>query len=229
MRRVAIALGLVALLAAGLAWGVPFLTGERDYVAVTPQPDPLFTVSLIPLRGGQVACMDDAVLDPRSEEARFKVGTYFRPPVPLELTIAGDSYTEHRTISEYEDSEVIRVPIDPPEEETAVSVCIRNLGDRRIALYAAADRTNSRSTVFVDGTPAPADFGIVFYEREPVSVLDRLPTSVERATVFRGPVTTDILWILLALMVVGVPAGILLAFGLSLRNEPPPPDGNGAE
>jgi hypothetical protein len=220
MRSAALALGLVALLAAGLAWGVPYLTGERDYVAVTPQPDPLFTVSLIPLRGGQVACMDDAVLDKRSEEARFKVGTYYRPPVPLELTITGGAYSEHVPVpATYRDSEVIRVPIPPPAEETAVSICIRNLGERRVALYGAADRTNSGSQVFVDGRPVVPDFGIVFYEREPVSILDRLPASIERATVFRGPLTSDLLWIAVVLVVVGTPLGVLLALALAVRED----------
>jgi hypothetical protein len=218
MPRLALALGVVALVAAGLAWGIPYLTDERDYVAVTPQPDPLFEVALLPLRGGQVACMDDAVLDARSEQARIKVGTYFRPPVPLELTLAGGSYTERVSIpADYRDSEVIRVPIRAPAEETAVSICIRNAGDRRVALYASADRTNSRSEVLVDGRPVGPDFGIVFYEREPASILDRLPTSVERATVFRGPLTSDLLWIVLALFVVGVPLGVLLALAWALR------------
>lgn len=220
MPRLVLVLGLVLLAAAGVAWGIPYLTGERDYVAVTPQPDPLFEVALLPLRGGQVACMDDAVLDTHSEQARFKVGTYFRPPVPLELTIAGGSYTEHVSVpADYRDSEVIRVPIDPPPEETAASICIRNRGERRVALYASADRTNSRSQVLVDGRPVGADFGIVFYEREPASILDRLPTSVERATVFRGPLTADLLWVLLALFVVGTPLGVLLALAWSLRGD----------
>jgi hypothetical protein len=219
MPRLALAVGLVLLVAAALAWGVPYLTGERDYVAVTPQPDPLFEVALLPLRGGQVACMDDAVLDPRSEQARFKVGTYFRPPVPLELTIAGGSYTEHVSVpADYRDSEVIRVPIRPPARETAVSICIRNLSDRRVALYASADRTNSRSQVLVDGRRVVPDFGIVFYEREPASILERLPTSVERATVFRGPLTPALLWIVLALFVVGTPLGVLVALVRSLRD-----------
>jgi hypothetical protein len=219
MRRLALVLGLVLLVGAGLAWGVPYLTDERDYAAVTPQPDPLFEVALLPLRGGQVACMDDAVLDPRSEQARFRVGTYFRPPVPLELTIAGGSYTERVAVpADYRDSEVIRVRIDPPAEAVAASICIRNLGGRRVALYASADRTNSRSTVFVDGRRVVPDFGIVFYEREPASILERLPTSVERATVLRGPLTPGLLWVMLGLLVIGVPVGVLLAFARSLRD-----------
>lgn len=220
MRRSSLAVGLVLLVVAAIAWGVPYLTDGRDYVAVTPQPDPLFAVSLIPLRHGQVACMDDAVLDPHSEEARFKVGTYFRPPVPLDLTIAGGSYTEHVSVpAEYRDSEVIRVPIDPPAEETSVSICIRNLGDRRVALYASSDRTNSRSQVRVDGRPVGPDFGIVFYEREPTSILERMPTSLQRATAFRGPLTGDLLWIVLVLFVLGTPLGVLVALVWSLRGD----------
>lgn len=218
MRRLALALGLVALVAAGLAWGVPYLSDERDYVAVTPQPDPLFEVALIPLRGGQVACMDDAVLDTRSEEARFRVGTFYGPPVPLDLTIAGGAYTERLEVpATYRDSEVIRVPIEPPARDTAVSICIRNRGDRRVALYAAADRTNSRSQVRVDGQAVVPDFGIVFYERKPVSIIERLPTSLQRATTFRGPLTEDLLWVLIVLFVIGTPLGVLLALYWSLR------------
>jgi hypothetical protein len=220
MPRFSLAIGLVLLVAAAIAWGVPYLTDDRDYVAVTPQPDPLSEVALIPLRGGQVACMDDAVLDPHSGEARFKVGTYFGPPVPLDLTISGGAYTQHVAVpADYRDSEVIRVPIDPPAEETVVSICIRNLGDRRVALYASGDRTNSRSQVFVDGRAIGPDFGIVFYEREPVSILERLPTSIERATVFRGPLTEDLLWIVIVLFAVGTPLGVLLALAWSLRGD----------
>ena len=220
MPRLALVVGLVALAAAAVAWGVPYLTGDRDYVAVTPQPDPLYEVALVPLRSGQVACMDDAVVDPRSEQARFRVGTFEGPPVPLELTLAGGAYTEHVDVpAEYRDSEVIRVPVDPPREETAVSVCIRNAGDRRVALYASADRTNSRSQVRVDGRPVVPDFGIVFYEREPASILDRLPTSVERATVFRGPLSEDLLWVVLLLFAIGTPLGVMVALALSLRGD----------
>jgi hypothetical protein len=220
MRRLALVIGLAALVAAGVVWGIPFLSDERDYVAVTPQPDPLVEVSLIPLRGGQVACMDDAVLDTRSEEARFRVGTNFGPPVPLDLTITGGGYTERLEVpATYRDSEVIRVPIEPPARETAVSICIRNRGDRRVALYGAADRTNSRSQVRVDGRPVTPDFGIVFYEREPASIADRLPTAIQRATVFRGPLSADLLWVVLVLFVVGTPLGVLLALVWSVRDD----------
>jgi hypothetical protein len=220
MRRLALVLALGTLVAAGVAWGLPYLTDERDYVAVTPQPDPLFEVALVPLRGGQVACMDDAVLDPRSEEARFRVGTFFRPSVPLDLTIAGGAYTERVEIpATYRDSEVIRVPIEPPAREEAVSICIRNRGDRRVALYGAADRTNSRSQVRVDGRPVVPDFGIVFYEREPASILERLPTAIQRATAFRGPLTEDLLWVAIVLFALGTPLGVLLALFWSLRGD----------
>ena len=108
---------------------------------------------------------------------------------------------------------------EPPARETAASICIRNRGDRRVALYGAADRTNSRSQVRVDGQPVVPDFGIVFYEREPVSIIERLPTSIERATTFRGPLTEDLLWVLIVLFVVGTPLGVLLALFWSLRDE----------
>ena len=133
MRRFGVVLGLMLLVGAAVAWGVPFLTDERDYVAVTPQPDPLFSVALVPLRGGQEACMDNAVLDPLSEQARFRVGTFRRDPVPLELTVRGSSYRAQAFLpADYADSEVLRVPIPAPEREVEATICIRNAGSWRV-------------------------------------------------------------------------------------------------
>ena len=52
-----------------------------------------------------------------------------------------------------------------------------------------------------------------------MSIVERLPTSLDRATAFRGPLTEDLLWVAIVLFVVGTPLGVLLAFFWSLRGE----------
>jgi hypothetical protein len=212
MRRVALVLGLAALAAGALAWVVPYLTRDRDYAAVTPQPDPLVRQSTIALPGGAQACMDRAVVDPRSEQARIRVGTFGSPGVPLELTVRGAGYrASARVPGGYADSAPLSVPVQPPARPVEATICIRNLSERRVALYASDDRTNSRSRVRVDGRPVPEDFVVTFYERRPASIADRLPTAFERASAFRPLVAPWILWAVLGLFAVGMPLGILWA------------------
>jgi hypothetical protein len=217
MRRLALAIGVVGLIVAAVAWGIPYLTLDRDYVAVTPQPDPLFQQTTIPLRGGQTACMDRAVVDPRSEQARLRVGTYGRAAVPLELVVRGAGYHVTAPIAAtYADSQLLKVPVTPPARAVEATICVRNVGQRGVGLYASGDRTNSRSAVRVDGKPVPLDFTIAFFERRPVSILHRLPDSLQRASTFRGVVSPVVLWPLLILFAVGVPLAVLAAFAGSL-------------
>ena len=82
MRRAALAGGLIVLLLGALVVARPFLTRDRGLLATTPQPSPLTAVAAVTLRGGEQACLDQAVLDDRSEQARFSVGTFGRRPRP---------------------------------------------------------------------------------------------------------------------------------------------------
>ncbi|HEX6026018.1 MAG TPA: hypothetical protein VFZ00_28765 [Solirubrobacter sp.] len=214
MRRLALGIGAAVLVLAAVIWGVAFLTQDRQYYATTPQPYPLFGVATIPLAPGQRACMDRAVVDQHSEQARLLVGTFGRPAVPLELSLSGAGYrATSRVPADYADSQPVFVAVQPPSGPLEVTICVRNAGEQRVALYASDDCTNSRSQVRVDGVEVRPDFDIVFTERQPVSILERLPVSLQRASAFRffgvSPVT---LWPLLILFVIGVPLAVLLTF-----------------
>jgi hypothetical protein len=211
MRRVALVTGLGLLVAAAAVWGVPYLTRDRHYYATTPQPKPLFTATTIPLRPGQRACLDRAVVDQHSEQARLLV---HGRAVPLELSLSGAGYrAAARVPATYADSRPFEVAVHPPAGPVEVTICVRNAGTRRIALFASDDRTKSRSQVRVDGRAVAPNFDIVFTERRPVSIAERLPASLQRASAFRffgiSPVT---LWPLLILFAVSVPLAVLLTF-----------------
>jgi hypothetical protein len=208
-------------MAAAAVWGLPYLTRDREYFATTPQPDPLFIVSTIPLAPGQRACMDRAVVDQYGDQARLFVGTFGRPAVPLELSLNGAGYrATSRVPATYADSVPFHVAVRPPARPLEVTICIRNAGKRRVALYASHDRTNSRSQVRVDGVKVGPDFDIVFTERRPVSIVDRLSVSLERAGAFRPfGVSPGTLWPLLILFVIGVPLAVLVTFVRSLPSD----------
>jgi hypothetical protein len=213
MRRVVLVLGLVLLAVAALVWAVPFLTDEREYAAVTPQPDPLFTTATIPLAGGEEACVADAVIDPYSEVAHVRASTPGADAMPLELTLrgAGGYAAEARIPATYADHALVAVPVVPPPEAAAATICVRNAGGEAVQLAASDDRTNARRPTTVDGAVVPQNFVLLFSEAESRTIAERLPLSLERASAFR-PAAPALLWPLLALFVIGVPLGVLGAF-----------------
>ena len=212
-------------MAAAAVWGLPYLTRDRDhYYATTPQPKPLVTATTVPLRPGQRACLDRAVVDHYSDQARLLVYTHGQPAQPLELSLRGPGYSAAaRVPATYADSRPIEVAVRPPAHPVETTICVRNAGTRRIALFASDDRTHSRSRDRVDGRPVAPNFDIVFTERRPVSILERLPASVRRAGTFRffgvAPLT---LWPLLILFAVGLPLAVLLTYTSTLA-EPAEP------
>jgi hypothetical protein len=216
MRRPVLALGLALLVVAALVWAMPYLTRDREYAAVTPQPDPLFVQSDIALAGGEQVCTDGAVLDPYSEVAHVRPSTPGAAAVPLELTLGYGASA--RIPAAYADHELVSVPVQAPPEATATTMCVRNLGRAEVELAASNDRTIARRPTEVDGKAVPENFVIVFSERRPRSIGERLPVSLQRASAFRPVISPALLWPLLALFVIGVPLGVLGAYAWSVSD-----------
>jgi len=213
MRRAALGGALIVLLLGALIAARPFVTRDRDLLTTTPQPSALTALATISLRAGQQACLDRAVLDDRSEQMRIRVGTSGRRPPPLGVTIRGRGYRERARVPAggYVDSVVLGVPIAAPDGARLVTVCVRNEGRRKIVLYAANDRTRSRSTTRVDGRRVAPNFELAFAEARPDSLLDHLPVILRRLTAFR-PVGQGLLWPLAILFALGLPAAVLTAY-----------------
>lgn len=212
---------LVGLLGSLVALGVlvvPWVTKERDYPATISQPPPLFTAPLVPIGRGDVACARGVTLESHSEQARFVVGTLGKPGPPLMVTVRWKGAVERRSIpGGYADNSVLGVFLDPPPGPRLASICFENRG--RVSAYLhAADSTRpsgrvvfggdvARSATTVNGRPAPANVVLGFYEREPQSILARIPVSAERIAVFR-PGGAWFVWLLGALFVAGIPTAL---------------------
>jgi hypothetical protein len=220
MRRAPVVAAL-AVLVAGLALMVPgWLLDDRDYLAVTPQPPAVEQPTDLELPADGRACLDMVALDEHSEEARV------RPvrgrAVPLELTISGEHgyRARGRAAADYRPGDVVALPVEPPSASLIAEVCLRNLGERSIALAAVQDRRRSRSPVTVNGGEVSVSWVIQFAERDRVSILDRLPVSLQRMSVLRPAVVSEVtLWGLLALFVAGIPIVALWAYARALRHD----------
>jgi hypothetical protein len=203
----------VVLLVGVIAWWTPWLTRDRQFAASVPQPPPLFAITLIPLGRHDRACFSDAVMDARSETARFQVDTRGGPAQPLTLSLTGSRYRVVRHIPpDYANDQLIVVPLSPPQQDLAVTACLINEGRRNIELFGSSDRTKAPYTTRVNGRPVSANPEFAFYERRPTSIVDRLSTIMDRARAFRpGFVGPWLLWPLAIAFAIGVPALVLWA------------------
>jgi hypothetical protein len=112
------------------------------------------------------------------------------------------------------------LPVEPPRRSLIATLCVHNQGRGLVSLAAVRDRRRSRSLVLLNGVHLQASFVIQFAEREPISISDRLPESVQRMSVLRPAIVSETaLWILLSLFVAGVPIVALWAFARSLRDD----------
>jgi hypothetical protein len=208
MRRAFVAAGVLALLAGALVWWLPYLTRDRDYAATVAQPLPISGPAFVELRGGQRACFGPVTMTSDSAQARFAVGTFFRPAgPPMELTVSGPGYSARRSIpAGFADNAPQRIDLPRPPRDISVQVCISNGGRRKVALQAASDRTKAPFVTRVDGRRQPANPAFAFYEGRPVSMLDKLPRVFERISLFRpGFIGPWLLWPLTVVVLLGVP------------------------
>jgi hypothetical protein len=213
MRRPATIAALAVLVVGAAVWWVPYLTRERDYAAAVAQPLPISQTAFVVLGASQQACFGPVALTTDSAQARFQVGTYFRPGPPMAVAVTGPSYRQHASVpGGFADNTTLRVPVRPPAKDLLVDVCIANRGDRRVALHAAADRTKVPYVTRVDGHAQAANPDFAFYGAKRTSIVDHLPRIVRRMTLFKfGFVGPWLMWPLLVVTVLGVPLGALWA------------------
>ena len=120
----------------------------------------------------------------------------------------------------YPDNELLSARIEPPREPVHARICLRNTGPRRIELYAAYDNAKTLSATTVDGRHVDPTPALDFVEAEQHSVASRAAEIVDELTTFRPWfVEPWLLWPLLLLVVVGVPAGVLWALWRSLGDD----------
>src|SRR4051794_3509193 len=99
--------------------------------------------------------------------------------------------------------------------KSIVSVCVRNLGVRSVVLLGLPPGVLLGDLGDVN---IPVEMAVVFVRARPVSTLGQVPAMMRRAALFK-PVPAGVLWALLGLVVVGLPA--LLAGALRATERAP--------
>jgi hypothetical protein len=191
-----------------------FLMYEREVVAATPSPRPLFDVNLVDVPVGEELCIADVTIPREARQLRFQVVTEGRRGPALDVTLRARAYRERLTVAGgYPDSALISAPMKPPAVATLGEVCLRHRGSRQIQLVGSEEaRTASRPETSIGGAVIDADTYLVFYANGPASALDRAEEIVDHMSAFRPAVVGPwLLWPLLALVAIGVPGGVLWA------------------
>jgi hypothetical protein len=216
-RTVLIAVGvyMAALAVFAVAVGLPFLQKKRDIPAEVPSPPALVATSLDVIPPGGRLCMRDVAISAQAQQMRVALGTYFRPGPALGISVRAPGYDARaRVPAGYKDNSTLIVPLRRPPSSRLVTVCVRNTGTRKLALYAAADRAQSRVVVTIDGrhvSPTPA---LSFNEARAVSIAASAGVTAGRIAVFRGFLDHSwIVWLLALLALVAAP--VLIALGLA--------------
>jgi hypothetical protein len=220
MRRTALIAFVVVLGLFGVFIALPYLSDERDlFAAGVPSPPPLQFTSIDQVPGHGRACMTDLALTPQSEKMQFQVGTFRKRGPALTVTINAPGYSSRsRVPAGFEDNAILELGIKPPPSSRLVTLCIRNDGKRKVALYASADRAKSRVNVFVNGKQVEATPWLIFGEAEPRTIWQRLPLTFDRVAIFRGFLGHPwLVWTLALLFAIAMPvlmgAGLAAAFG----------------
>src|SRR5215207_9865796 len=71
-----------------------FLLSDRDLVAATPSPRPVFTVTFIDVRPDQGLCIDDVTIPSDARQIRFEVRTFGELGPPLLVALRAGDYSE---------------------------------------------------------------------------------------------------------------------------------------
>lgn len=216
---VAVVVGVALLVVAAIGWLGPKLKWERPALTSTPAPFDWRDPTKLVLAPESRACMADVAIDPESRQAWLGV-IPIHPPTELVLTLEGPGYRARTTLPPANADGVIVTPVRAPERPLEATVCVENAGRTATELSAIADpRVVGRVHATVDGAEQQAAFRLVFLEGEPTTMLERLPQTFERAASLSaaGP---WLYWLLLPLLVLGVPACLLGALWLGFRDEP---------
>lgn len=218
------ALFLAVLLIGGLTQFLPRLTQAGEVVSNTPVRSDFASVQPIVLTPGARACIDEVTFDPavRAAQLTFAPSPSGSAPTQLTLEASAPGYRTSAT------TKIVRgqggrldIPFAPPRRGAIGMLCVRNSGRRSTALAGTADpRALTRSTIVVDGERTGRAFSVTLHEAGGRSLLSRTSQLVER-TAALSAVGPWMLWLLLPLLLLGAPAGVLLALRLALRDPDP--------
>lgn len=216
-RMLALAAAVALLAVAAVDLFVPYLTRERTVVSGVPVPTPFSFQAPVELGTGQRLCMGEVAFDTDSEVAEFTAISEGVGPA-LGISAEAPGYQASATVpGGYGAPRTLHAELNPPQRSVLGNFCVQNRGERSVTLLGTSEaRTASRPLARIDGREIPADLSLRFLADERSSVADRLGSMIDRISAFKPPILEKpVLWLLLGLLVIGLPGGALYAIGSS--------------
>jgi hypothetical protein len=211
----------IAMLVAAAAFFVPYLTKKREVVESTPSVAPLPPGGLVPmtLQPGDDLCLPDIPLTPRSEVVRFSASAPGGAGGPLEVSLKGPGLRSATRLAGGWRNGMLDVPLSPPRSSVRGSICIKNVGSRPASVMGTEPGQKfARPTPLVNGVPHVQDVPMTFHRRSPASLVARTGDVVDHAAVF-SPIPAPLLWALLFLVLLGIPALALRALASAVSED----------
>jgi hypothetical protein len=221
---VAAGLALTFVLAGALIWFRPYLEHKEFATSEIPASPALVALTEFALPPHQSVCMSSVAVEPNSQVAEFQLHPVAPDPrggPPIELILSGASYSSDGLVAGGYPGGVVAVQIKPPAHALIGTACFVNLGTATTRLVGSAEaRSVSRSAMTINGTPVVGDVALAFRESRARSLLDRLGAVFGHASeLTEHLVPVWLIWLLALVVGIGVPAAVVAAFYLALRDD----------
>lgn len=206
-------LGVVGLLA------VAALDERRLAFTLGVQPAQVAAV----LQPGVTACQGPIDVPADARTVRFEVGTFGAPGPRLQVfTRTAGGITGRASVpAGYADRATVAASPGGIVAGRRIALCVRNAGRRQVSLWGGVAGAARTSTARLDGRDAATDLALVFERSESRSMLAALGDAFERAALFHPSwVSAGLLWVLAALLVLGLPVALLMALRASYSSRP---------
>jgi hypothetical protein len=206
------------------AWGIPWLTRDRNAYTSTPTPPPFSTIAPIELRPGSQVCETLVALEPATRGAAILTAKPTVDGPPLRVTARAPAYSSSATIpGGYGALERIEAPLDAPPRSAIGRVCVENMGRRRVTLQGTTEgRVQTRSATLVDGVQRDERMPLLLTEGRPRSVADRPGEIADHIAAFKPPLVGRVSLALVALLILaGVPAAVVYAVARGIAEDEP--------
>jgi hypothetical protein len=210
------------ILIGALVWFAPFVSRSREPISSTGASPPFSNVTPVRLPASSVLCMTDVTIDTDARIAQFTVIPGASPAPPLRVSANGpDGYhsPEVDVPGGQRNAGPQTASIRPPTHPVIGEICVRNAGRVAISLVGTTeDRTSGREQAVIDGAHIKPDVQLTLLARGHRTVLQEVPAVMRHMAAFKGSfVSAGLLWILLLLVVLGVPVLVVRAVAASGR------------
>ena len=215
-------LAAIVAMAGLMKWrGTDWLGQERAIVSASPSVGPFGPPIRLELKHrGDTLCNKGVTFSPDTQVLRMPTLAVGRPGAHVEVTATAPGYRVVRRLSGWPDGQDLGVALPTPPRSVVGDVCVklRRRHERIVFIGTQETRTYARPDLVIDGKPSQADVMMTFYQSKPERFADRLPAMLQHISALSWPAAW-LLWILVFAVLIGVPAGVLAALWLALRDD----------